>query len=100
MAAAQLARAAAGATEQRVTAFAVAVESPSARARSTTAALAARLVHGDDVAALAGAELVVTDEWCGLRSHPTIRGTVTYGGPEVPAWVDGALRRIAAAELA
>jgi hypothetical protein len=41
---------------------------------------------------LAGAELVVGPGWLGLRSHPRPLGTVTYGGPEVPDWIDDAFR--------
>ncbi|MFM8303680.1 MAG: hypothetical protein ACKOA9_05190, partial [Actinomycetota bacterium] len=48
--------------------------------------------------ALAGAELVATETWLGLRSHPTVGGTVTYGGPELPDWIDPAVRRIVAGE--
>jgi len=100
MAAAQLSRAAHLATEHRVDAYAIAVESGDEPARNTTAALAAHLVTAPDAAALSGAELVATASWFGLRSHPNVRGTVTYGGPEVPDWLDAALRRVVAGELA
>jgi len=49
------------------------------------------------VTPLAGAGLVVREGWIGLRRHPQPIGTVTYGGPAVPAWLDNALREIAAA---
>ncbi len=100
MAAAQLTRSAHSATQQRVDAFAVAVESGDPGARGTTAELVARLVAGTDGAALSGAELVVDTDWLGLRSHPTVGGTVSYGGPELPDWLDGAVRRIIGGEPA
>ena len=100
MAAAQLARSAHSATRQRVDAFAVAVESAAPAARTTAAELAARLVAGADGAALSGAELVVDADWLGLRSHPTVGGTVSYGGPDLPDWLDGAVRRIIGGESA
>lgn len=100
MAAAQLTRSAHSATQQRVDAFAVAVESGDPGARGTTAELVARLVAGTDGAALSGAELVVDTDWLGLRSHPTVGGTVSYGGPELPDWLDGAVRRIIGGESA
>jgi NAD(P)-dependent dehydrogenase (short-subunit alcohol dehydrogenase family) len=100
MAAAQLARAAHSATRQHVDAFAVAVESGAPAARTTAAELAARLVAGADGSALSGAELVVDADWLGLRSHPTVGGTVSYGGPDLPDWLDGAVRRIIGGESA
>jgi NAD(P)-dependent dehydrogenase (short-subunit alcohol dehydrogenase family) len=99
MAAAQLARAAHGATANRVDAFAVGVEERTDSARRATAELVGRLVSGDDVAALSGAELVTASEWLALRSHPKVAGTVTYGGPEIPGWLDAALRRMIAGEF-
>jgi len=99
MSATQLARSAHSATRDRVDAFTIAVESASASTRSTTVELAARLVRGDDVAPLSGAELVAADDWCGLRSHPAVAGTVSYGGPDVPEWVDGALHRVVTGEF-
>ena len=47
---------------------------------------------GADAGALSGAELVVATEWFGLRSHPRPAGTISFGGPAVPGWLDGALR--------
>ena len=44
--------------------------------------------------ALSGAELVAAESWIGLRSHPKAAGTVTYGGPEIPDWLDAALREV------
>lgn len=98
MSAAQLARVALSATEQRVGAFAVAVESAREAARTNAAELAAHLVTDDAAIALSGAELVATESWIGLRSHPTVGGSVTYGGPELPRWIDVAVRRIVGGE--
>jgi hypothetical protein len=52
------------------------------------------LGHPESSAGLAGAELVVGTGWIGLRAHPRPIGTVVYGGPAIPGWVDGALREI------
>ena len=35
--------------------------------------------------------------WLGLRSHPRPVGSVTYGGPAVPEWLDATLREIVGA---
>lgn len=93
-AAAQHARVAASATEGRVTAFAVGLEAVEQVAAPTAGALVAYLLTRHDAGALAGAELAVGDAWLGLRSHPRPTGSVTYGGPEVPVWLDGTLRQI------
>jgi hypothetical protein len=93
-AAVQLARAAAGATKGRVAAFAAGMEAPDGEAAG---ALVAHLLGNDDAAPLAGAELVVGAGWIGLRSHPRPAGSVVYGGPAVPGWLDGTLREIAGA---
>ena len=37
------------------------------------------------------------DEWLGLRSHPRPIGTVAYGGPAIPDWLDDSLREIVGA---
>lgn len=89
-AAAQLARVAAGATQGRVTSFAAGIEAPDADAGRVAGELAAHLLAEPEAAPLAGAELVVGSGWLGLRSHPRPIGTVTYGGPEVPDWIDAA----------
>ena len=107
-AAIQLARAAAGATERRVRAFAVSVEAPDGLGGTDAprraerpdsvgrgvAELTAHLLTNPDAATLAGAELVVAGGWLGLRSHPRAGGSVTFGGPAVPAWLDDTLREI------
>lgn len=90
-AAAQLSRAALGATGQQVTCIALADEGAGAEG---AAAVLAHLVCSADGSALSGAELVVGPGWCGLRSHPRPRGSITYGGPELPPWFDGALRGV------
>ena len=98
-AAAQLARAGGGSTEGRVAAFALGLEAPEDRAGPPAAALVAHLLASPD-AALAGAELVVGDGWLGLRGHPRPAGSVTYGGPTVPDWLDDTLREIVGAPMA
>jgi hypothetical protein len=94
-AAAQLARAAGTATQGRLGAFAVGMEAPAAEAGPATAHLVAHLLADPAAAPLAGAELVVGAGWAGLRSHPRPAGTVVYGGPAVPAWLDDALAEMA-----
>jgi len=96
-AAAQLARAAAGATEGRVTAFSVGIEADEHASGRPVSELVAHLLGTPESAALAGAELVVGAGWVGLRSHPRPIGTVVYGGPAVPPWLDAALREMAGA---
>jgi NAD(P)-dependent dehydrogenase (short-subunit alcohol dehydrogenase family) len=93
-AAVQLARVAAGATEKRVTAFAVGIEAPDADAAPVAGELVGHLLTEPEAAPLAGAELVIGPGWLGLRSHPRPVGTVTYGGPEVPEWIDDAFREM------
>ena len=44
--------------------------------------------------ALSGAELVAGDGWFGLRSHPRPGGSISFGGPALPDWLDDALREI------
>jgi NAD(P)-dependent dehydrogenase (short-subunit alcohol dehydrogenase family) len=96
--AAQIARVAAGATGGRVTSLAASLESTSADAAEPTAELVGHLLaHPGNAAALAGSELVVGTGWIGLRTHPRPIGTVVYGGPAIPAWMDGALREIVGA---
>lgn len=96
-AAVQLARVAAGATDGKVTAFAVGIEAADADAGPVAGELAAHLLAEPDAAPLAGAEIVVGPEWMGLRNHPRPAGTVTYGGPAVPDWIDDAFREMVGA---
>jgi NAD(P)-dependent dehydrogenase (short-subunit alcohol dehydrogenase family) len=97
-AAAQLARAAHGATSDRVDAFVIGVEAAPGSARRVVAEATAFLVCSPDAGALSGAELVTDDDWFGLRSHPTPAGTISFGGPEIPGWLDGALRAMVAGD--
>jgi NAD(P)-dependent dehydrogenase (short-subunit alcohol dehydrogenase family) len=96
-AAAQLARVAASTTEGRVTAFAAGLEAPDADAGPVAGELTGHLLADPEAAPLAGAELVVGPGWLGLRSHPRPIGTVTYGGPEVPGWIDAAFAEMVGA---
>ncbi len=96
-ASAQIARAAAGGTGRRVTALATSLESSEAGADERSGQLVAHLLAHPEAGALAGAELVVGPGWLGLRAHPRPIGTVVYGGPEIPGWLDGALREIVGA---
>jgi NAD(P)-dependent dehydrogenase (short-subunit alcohol dehydrogenase family) len=90
----QQARIAATATEGRVTAFSVSIEAPEERAGHSAAELVAHLLSHPEGSELAGAELVVGVGWIGLRSHPRPIGSISYGGPDVPEWLDGLLREI------
>lgn len=91
-AAAQLARAARGATEDRVSAFSVSVEQPPENGAVELSELVAHLLCSPEAPALAGAELVAGGGWVGLRSHPRPTGSITFGGPAIPPWFDDALR--------
>jgi NAD(P)-dependent dehydrogenase (short-subunit alcohol dehydrogenase family) len=93
-ASAQLARAAAGSTEGRVTAFAASIEVPEVVAGQPVCELVAHLLGEPDATALAGAELVVGAGWLGLRSHPRPIGSITYGGPAVPDWLDATIKAV------
>jgi NAD(P)-dependent dehydrogenase (short-subunit alcohol dehydrogenase family) len=93
-AAAQLARSAHTATGDRVDAFAIGVETAEEHERRPIAELVTHLVRSPEVAALSGAELVAASGWFGLRSHPRPGTTVSFGGPDIPEWVDGALQRV------
>lgn len=93
-AAAQLARAAHTATAERVDAFSISVETEVTSALPPVAEAAAHLVCDAAAGSLSGAELVAGAEWIGLRSHPNPAGTVSFGGPAIPGWLDGALRTV------
>lgn len=90
----QLARAGRGATGDRVSAFTVSMEAPPARTGRPIGELVAHLLCGPEAPALCGAELVAGAGWFGLRSHPRPGGSITFGGPGVPDWLDGTLRGI------
>jgi hypothetical protein len=74
-----------------VDAFAISLESAHGSAFGQAAELAAYLVSDAGAGALSGAELVVDADWLGLRSHPRPAGTITFGGPALPGWLDRAL---------
>ena len=93
-ASAQLARVAEGSTEGRVTAFAASIETSELDAAEPVGELVAHLLGHPEATALAGAELVVGAGWIGLRSHPRPIGSLVYGGPAVPDWLDATLREI------
>jgi NAD(P)-dependent dehydrogenase (short-subunit alcohol dehydrogenase family) len=96
-AASQIARVAAAGTKGRLTVFTAALESDAPAATDAAGELAAHLLSHPEVTPLAGANLVVREGWLGLRRHPQPIGTVTFGGPAIPAWLDNALREIVAA---
>ncbi len=93
-ASAQLSRAARGATDDRVAAFAVSVETDAAAGGRSLGEVVAHLACSPAAAALAGAELAFDDGWFGLRSHPRPTGSIALGAAETPGWLDGALRGI------
>jgi hypothetical protein len=93
-AAAQHARSAHSATAERIDAFTISVETTEPTEFRTAAELAAHLLCAPDTAALAGAELVVGHGWFGLSSHPTPATSIEFGGPALPDWLDGTLRRV------
>jgi hypothetical protein len=94
---AQLTRVAGAATKGRLTALAASLESTAPDAPGITAEFVGHLLAHPEGTALAGAELVVGTGWIGLRAHPRPIGTVVYGGPAIPSWIDGALREIVGA---
>ena len=93
-ASAQHARVASGATEGRVTAFAASIEASEAEAGPTVGELVAHVLSDPEATALAGAELAIGAGWLGLRSHPRPIGSITYGGPALPDWLDATLREV------
>jgi hypothetical protein len=68
------------------------VETAHVADREPVGQLAAQLVCSTDTSPLSGAELVVGSGWFGLRAHPRAASTISYGGPEIPVWLDDALR--------
>ncbi len=95
-ASAQLARVARPSTEGRVTAFAASIEAPDAAAAESAGDLVAHLLGQTEAETLAGAELVIGAGWLGLRSHPRPIGSIVFGGPAMPDWLDATLRQIVA----
>jgi NAD(P)-dependent dehydrogenase (short-subunit alcohol dehydrogenase family) len=96
-ASAQLARVGLATTHRRVAAFAVSIEAPEVDAAPPAGELVAHLLGHPDATALAGAELAIGPGWLGLRSHPRPIGSITYGGPALPDWLDDAIREIVGA---
>jgi hypothetical protein len=93
-AAAQLARVGSATTKGRVAAFAASIETSEEAAVQPAGALVAHLLGHPEATALAGAELVIGTGWIGLRSHPRPVGSITYGGPALPDWLDATLREV------
>jgi NAD(P)-dependent dehydrogenase (short-subunit alcohol dehydrogenase family) len=93
-AAAQLSRAAHLVGDVQADAFAISVETDADSRYGAVGELSAYLVSADDAGRMSGAELVATAEWIGLRSHPHPEASISFGGPDVPLWVDGLLRNI------
>ena len=93
-AAAQLSRAAHLVADVGADAFAIGVETDADSRYSTVGELVGYLVGADGAGDLSGAELVATGEWIGLRSHPHPEASISFGGPEVPSWLDSTLRDI------
>ena len=89
-ASAQLSRSARKTTQEQVVAFAISVEA----ADEPVGELAAHLLCSQGSPGLSGAELVAARGWFGLRSHPHPGGSISFGGPALPAWFDDALREI------
>jgi NAD(P)-dependent dehydrogenase (short-subunit alcohol dehydrogenase family) len=92
-ASAQLSRAAHLVSDLQADAFAIGVETD-ADSLASVSELVAYLVGVDGAEALSGAELVVDAAWIGLRSHPHPDASISFGGPELPPWVDDTLRGI------
>jgi hypothetical protein len=93
-AATQLSRAAHLVPDVRIDGFAIGVETGSDSRYSAVGELLGHLVAAEDAGSLSGSELVATADWIGLRSHPRPVGSISFGGPELPSWVDGTLRNI------
>jgi hypothetical protein len=93
-AAAQLSRAAHLVADLQADGFAIGVETDDESRYSTVGELVGYLVGVDDARDLSGAELVATAEWIGVRGHPHPETSISFGGPELPSWVDGTLRGI------
>ena len=72
--------------------FAISIEATETPDYQPLADLVGRLAGAGDGPLLRGAELVSRPKWVGLRSHPAPIATVTFGGPDIPPWMDDALR--------
>ena len=62
------------------------------RARRRVGELVAYLVGADDAGGAVRRRAVATADWIGLRSHPHPEASISFGGPELPPWVDDTLR--------
>jgi NAD(P)-dependent dehydrogenase (short-subunit alcohol dehydrogenase family) len=93
-AAAQLSRGAHGGTEARVDALSLSIEAQD-RGGQSLGEIVSHLACNADAGSLSGAELVVGANWFGLRSHPHPAGAISFGGPELPTWLDDSLREMA-----
>ena len=92
---AQHARSAQGATDDRLAAFAVAVETAAPADLAPVGELAAHLVCSPEAPALSGAELVVGPGWLGLRSHPRVGASLSFNDHTVAPWLDDVLADLA-----
>ena len=92
---AQHARAARGATDDRLAAFAVAVESAAPADLAAAGELTAHLLASGDASALSGAELAVGPGWLGLRSHPRVGASLSFHDHTVAPWLDDVLADLA-----
>jgi len=88
-AAAQLARAAGGATSRRMTAAVVEFRDGS---DGPLADLVGHLCVHPDAVGLDGAHLLAEDGWVGIYRHPRAGSSVVIGEAGVPQWFDPALR--------
>jgi NAD(P)-dependent dehydrogenase (short-subunit alcohol dehydrogenase family) len=93
-AAAQLSRAAHLVPDIETDAFAISVETDAESRATSVGELVAYLAGAEGAGAMSGAELVVDAEWIGLRSHPHPDASISFGGPELPEWVDDTLRTV------
>ncbi len=84
-----------GATDGRLAAFAVGVETTDPADLPAVGELAAHLVASPEAPALSGAELVVGPGWLGLRSHPRVGASLSFHDHTVAPWLDDVLADLA-----
>ncbi|MCH7790225.1 MAG: hypothetical protein IH940_12425, partial [Acidobacteria bacterium] len=96
-ASAQHARAARGATDDRIVAFTASIETLNAGSARSIGEFAAHLLCSPETPPLSGAELVASAGFVGLRSHPRVGTSVIFDGSAVPAWLDDTLESIVGA---
>jgi NAD(P)-dependent dehydrogenase (short-subunit alcohol dehydrogenase family) len=75
-----------------VDAYAISLETTHPANHKPLCDLIARLAWAEDTKDLRGAELVVHNNWIGLRSHPGPVASISFGGPSIPAWVNNTLQ--------